>query len=88
MLAIAIPNFIKARQTSQAHLCINNLLRIDSAVQQWALQNKKETGATPSEGDLKPFLGGSFPVCPAAGVYRINPVEEKPTCSIPGHALR
>lgn len=88
MLAIAIPNFIKARQTAQAHLCIANLHRIDTAVQQWALQNKKETGATPSEGDLLPFLGGSFPVCPAAGVYKINPVEEKPTCSIPGHALR
>ena len=87
MLAIAIPNFVKARHTAQAHLCIANLHRIDAAVQQWAVQNKKETGAMPGESDLIPFLG-TFPVCPAAGVYRINPVEEKPTCSIPGHELR
>jgi Domain of unknown function (DUF4190) len=88
MLAIAIPNFVKARQTAQAHLCINNLQRIDTAVQLWALQTKKEKGAIPSESELVPFLGGTFPVCPAGGVYRINPVEEKPSCSIPGHELR
>ena len=31
MLAIAIPNFVKARQTSQMNACINNLRQIDGA---------------------------------------------------------
>ncbi len=39
LAAIAIPNFVKARNTSQANACINNLRQIDSAVQQWALES-------------------------------------------------
>ena len=31
LAAIAIPNFVKARATSQANACINNLRQIDSA---------------------------------------------------------
>jgi type II secretory pathway pseudopilin PulG len=30
LAAIAIPNFVKARATSQANACINNLRQIDS----------------------------------------------------------
>jgi len=37
--AIAIPNFIRARTTSQMNACINNLRQIDGAIQQWALEN-------------------------------------------------
>jgi prepilin-type N-terminal cleavage/methylation domain-containing protein len=32
LAAIAIPNFVKARATSQRNACINNLRQIDSAV--------------------------------------------------------
>ncbi len=38
LAAIAIPNFVKARATSQANACINNLRQIDGAAQQWALE--------------------------------------------------
>ena len=37
LAAIAIPNFVRARQTSQTNACINNLRQIDAAKQQWAL---------------------------------------------------
>ena len=47
LAAIAIPNFVKARATSQANACINNLRQIDAAAQQWALEKGKKTG-TPS----------------------------------------
>ena len=43
LAAIAIPNFLRARSTSQQNACINNLRQIDGAIQQWAL----ETGARP-----------------------------------------
>ncbi len=43
LAAIAIPNFLRARSTSQQNACINNLRQIDGAIQQWAL----ETGAKP-----------------------------------------
>ena len=44
LAAIAIPNFLKARATSQQNACINNLRQIDAAKQQWAL----ETGQAPT----------------------------------------
>ena len=42
MLAIAIPNFVKARDVSMQNACINNLRQIDAAKQQWALENGKK----------------------------------------------
>lgn len=41
MMAITIPNFVKARDNAQKNSCIANLKQIDGAVQQWSLENKK-----------------------------------------------
>jgi type II secretory pathway pseudopilin PulG len=91
LAAIAIPNFVKARTTSQENACINNLRLIDAAKQQWALQNRKQSTDTPTMKELQPFLGrganGEFPTCPAGGTYTIGSVGEKPTCSVAGHVL-
>ena len=89
MAAIAIPNFVKARTTAQMNACISNLRQIDDAKQQWATQNKKETTETPTAQELDAYLHRSFTTlkCPAGGVYTINAVGEKPTCSIPHHEL-
>lgn len=87
--AIAIPNFVKARQTAQMNACINNLRLIDAAKQQWQLENNKTTNSTPMSVDLQPYMGpgGIWPTCPAGGTYEINAVNESPTCTIPDHAL-
>ena len=86
--AIAIPNFVKARQVSMQNACINNLREIQAAKNEWALENSKEPGAVPTEYDLTPYLrDGKFPVCPAGGSYTIGAVSNAPTCSIPGHKL-
>lgn len=88
MMAIAIPNFVKARETSQTNWCINNLRQIDTAKQQWALEDGKKPGDVPAAQDLKPyFKNGIFPTCPAGGTYTIGAVSNAPTCSIPGHKL-
>ena len=89
LAAIAIPNFVKARNTAQMHMCISNLQQIDGAKQQWALENKKEPTDTPTAQELDKFLNTSFTTlkCPAGGVYTINAVGAKPTCSIPQHEL-
>ena len=42
LAAIAIPNFVKARNTAQANACNNNMRQIDSAIQQWALEKGKK----------------------------------------------
>jgi len=86
LLAIAIPNFVKARQTAQRNMCINNLRQIDGAKRSWALENKKEKTDTPTQSDLMPYFG-EFPTCPAGGTYQINSVGEPPTCSVPDHRL-
>lgn len=88
LLAIAIPNFIKARDTAMMNTCINNLRQIDAAKNEWALENRKKTGAVPTAQDLKPHLkNGVFPICPADGTYTIGAVGDDPTCSIPQHKL-
>ena len=51
--AIAIPNFVKARATSQQNACINNLRQIDAAKQQWALEKGKQATDVPTVGRLE-----------------------------------
>ena len=89
MLAgIAVPNFVRARQTSQKNTCINSLRQIDAAKQEWALEKKKTEKDTPTKEDLlESFKDKKFPVCPEHGEYSINAVSEAPQCSIPGHSL-
>jgi len=88
LAAIAIPNFVRARKTAQMNACINNLRQIDSAKQQWALENKKSPGDIPTHSEIAVLLPNlQFPVCPAGGTYTINSAGEEPTCSIPEHKL-
>jgi hypothetical protein len=89
LAAIAIPNFVKARSAAQMNACIANLRQIDGAKQMWVQEHKKEATDTPPAQELDPYLKSSFSQlkCPAGGTYTINPVGEKPTCSIPNHRL-
>jgi len=97
LAAIAIPNFVKARATSQANACINNLRQIDGAENQWALETQKSTGsAAPANSDLTPYIklnsANAIPGCPAGGTYTYGVVGSNPTCSLgntvtPAHVL-
>ena len=88
LAAIAIPNFVKARTTAQTNSCIANLRQIDSAVQQWALENKKSAGSAVTTGDVVSYLKGSvMPTCPASGTYAVTTISASPTCTISGHTI-
>ena len=89
LAAIAIPNFVKARDTAMNNACINQLQQIDAAKQQWALEKDKKEDALPTAADLDPYIKGGFDNlhCPKGGTYSVNPVAKQPTCSVPGHAL-
>jgi prepilin-type N-terminal cleavage/methylation domain-containing protein len=97
LAAIAIPNFVKARATSQANACINNLRQIDAAAQEFALERGKKTGdGITYPGDLTPYIKlnsqNSIPPCPAGGGYACATVGNNPTCSLsttvtPSHVL-
>jgi prepilin-type N-terminal cleavage/methylation domain-containing protein len=45
LAAIAVPGFLRARKRSQASRIINDLRLIDAAVDQYAIENNKQTGA-------------------------------------------
>ena len=66
LAAIAIPNFIKARSTSQVNACINNLRQIEGAEQQWGLETKQAAAAVPTYNDVSGYMRNSV-ICPAGG---------------------
>jgi prepilin-type N-terminal cleavage/methylation domain-containing protein len=87
LAAIAIPNFVKARATSQANACINNMRQIDAAASQFALEKGKTTGQSITfPDDLTPYIklnaGAAIPACPAGGSYTCNAVGTPTTCSL------
>jgi prepilin-type N-terminal cleavage/methylation domain-containing protein len=87
LAAIAIPNFVKARATSQQNACINNLRQIDAAANQFALEQKKNTGDTISfPNDLTPYIklnaNSLLPGCPAGGTYACSIVGTNPSCTL------
>lgn len=63
LAAIAIPNLIKARQTTQKNKCLNNARLIADAVDQWALEQNKAGDATPALTDVAPYIKGGVPKC-------------------------
>jgi prepilin-type N-terminal cleavage/methylation domain-containing protein len=87
--AIAVPNLVQARTPSQKTVCINNLRQINSAVEQWALEQNAGGNAIVSYSDVRPYMKSSV-VCPAGGTsfsdsYTINGVTNRPTCQkVPG----
>src|SRR6266540_2228709 len=85
LAAIAIPNFTRARTTSRANVVINNLRRLDSAKQQWALENKKSATDVPTLSDLEPYMGrggeGSLPSV-MGETYKLGSVSEEVTAEL------
>jgi prepilin-type N-terminal cleavage/methylation domain-containing protein len=90
LAAIAIPNFVKARNSSQTNACINNLRQIDAATQQWAMENNASDATAPTAAVYDYIKGGinTATNCPGGGTITLGTyVTNSPTCSIPGHAL-
>ena len=56
LAAIAVPGFLRARKRSQASKIINDLRLIDAAVDQYAIENAKSTGATVEISDWTKYL--------------------------------
>lgn len=87
LATLAIPGFVRARATSNKSSCLNNLRQIDSAKQQWGLENNKKGADAPTQNDLAPYLKNRVvPNCPANGIYEVGDLSMTPACSIPGHS--
>lgn len=100
LLAIVIPNYIRARANAQASTCINNLRKVEDAASQFALEKGKTTGETITyPDDLTPYIklnsSSSVPSCPAGGTYTVDVIGAKPQvrCSLgttvtPAHVIQ
>ncbi len=80
LAAIAIPNFIKARETAQRNACIANLKQIQGAIQVWAIDTGAASDAAVNKADIATNYLKTWPkegtvdyVCPST-------VSASPVC--------
>ena len=91
IVGIALPAFMKSRLQARRQTCIENLSQIESAKQQWGLENGKKDGDAPSDSDL--FGSDRYikvkPSCAGAGTYDLKVIGVNATCTLAsdGHVL-
>ncbi len=83
LATIAIPSFIKARNTSQQNACINVLRLIESGKEQAALSFKWVSGDMATTTIVNAYIkGNTNPTCPSGGTYTYNVIGTNAVCSI------
>ena len=86
LLAIAVPNFVKARESARTKSCVSNLQQIQAAKQQFAMDTKAAGTATVAATDIYgtgKYISGpaTGPVCPAGtAVYVPGAVDTDAAC--------
>lgn len=75
-------------ETAQRNACLYNLHQVSAAIQQFALDHKKEPTDPVTLEDLKPYLKIAA-ICPAGGTsledsYKVTDCQSAPTCIAPG----
>ncbi|MCC5877852.1 MAG: prepilin-type N-terminal cleavage/methylation domain-containing protein [Candidatus Sumerlaeia bacterium] len=86
LVAIAVPSFIKARETSQLRACQNNLSQIEGAKERWALETRKVQGDSVVDSEIDEYLRGA-PSCPGGGEYTYGDIGTFASCSITAHVF-
>jgi prepilin-type N-terminal cleavage/methylation domain-containing protein len=84
LLAIAVPNFVRAREGSRAKACQGNLKQMESAKEQWAMDTRAAAGAAVTQADIVPNYMKSMPTCPSSGAYTIGDLNTTPVCAVGG----
>jgi len=85
LAAIAIPSFVKARNTAQQNACINNLRQIDSGKEQAAMaQRWGDTAVAITTLANEYIKGNTTPVCPGGGTYAYGNMNANPGCNFAG----
>jgi prepilin-type N-terminal cleavage/methylation domain-containing protein len=74
LVAIALPNFLKARENARTRACAANMKQITGAIEIWAMEEKKPAN-TPvtSFPNIADLVAGNYlktyPKCPSGGTY-------------------
>jgi prepilin-type N-terminal cleavage/methylation domain-containing protein len=93
IFAIAAPSIRRTRETAQGRSCIRNLRQIDSAKEQYAMDNRLAQGATMPAlsvfcgAGTTTYIKGGQPACPRGGSYTVNNLGTDPVCSVGTAAL-
>lgn len=75
--------------TNATMQCRSNLLQLQGAAEQWALENQQTNGARIDTLQATIFLrGAKIPLCPAGGKYSYSYVSNFPCCTITGHSIQ
>jgi prepilin-type N-terminal cleavage/methylation domain-containing protein len=71
LIAIALPNFVTARNTARLRLCDNNLRLLGHAAEQYIIDNNLADTTVVTNVQAAAYCKGGVPTCPSAGVYTI-----------------
>jgi prepilin-type N-terminal cleavage/methylation domain-containing protein len=76
LAAIAIPNFVRARESAQLNSIANNLRILEGAKEQWALEMKTNTTAPVSTTDLTGYLKNNTLIPVVGEAYTASTVSD------------
>ena len=83
LVTMAVPSFLKARNTSQQNACINNLRVIDGGKEQCAMVFRLTAGDSVAVASVNEYIkSNTTPVCPTSGIYTYGNIGSNPRCSI------
>jgi prepilin-type N-terminal cleavage/methylation domain-containing protein len=85
LLGIAMPSWHRARENAQLNSIGNNLRLLESAKQQWALENKKASTDMVTTDNLTPYMKNStMPVSVTGESYQVTTVTDLVTAAYNG----
>lgn len=76
--ALAAYWLLPVNHVSSYSSCVNNLRYLQSASDQWAIEEAKSIGDPVTFADVAPFIRGPL-ICPDGGVYTLADVGGDPT---------
>ena len=87
LAAIAVPGFLRARKRSQASRILNDLRMIDSAIDQYAIETSRTTGAIVNVADWTTYVkknsllynSGNDLLGDSYGVQTVDSIPQVPT---------
>jgi type II secretory pathway pseudopilin PulG len=80
LAAIAVPQWITARQNARLRVVLASLKQVEEAKQNWAMQNGKVGADVPTSGELAPDYIKKWPHnTPVTGTYVANAVSSDAT---------
>lgn len=84
LVAIAIPNFVRARRNARKNLCINNLRLLTHAVEQYAIEYNASDGDAPTAsiimGDVNAYIENALTEPETDNAYAIPVVGADAVC--------